>query len=263
VAQPPADVPELPELDRQGCRLATGLGAQRRDLARRAVRRPAAFGLAGVVLLIVLGVLQPTADGALVPRVLDDLRAALPLGLDRLDMLQVLLLPFLAMAAFETARGVRHARRTAAASLRIGAGGRLVQHDGIEEHVDLDHLLAVDVAPNEAFTDLNERTPIGSILVVRLADATGAVVDVNPGMWEDEAALVDVIRHYVWHGHASVTPEAAERYRLPVRGRHGHAAHAEEGSALEGLPPHSEEEREARLRALGIDIERTDEDPTS
>jgi hypothetical protein len=250
--------PPLPPVDVDGCRFRTVLGDARRRLAGRAVRRPASFAAAILVAIVVLGVVAPTGDGVFVPSVLEDLQARLPLGLDQLDVLQVLLLPFLVMALAELVRGGLHARRTAAATLRIGAGGRLVQDDGGEEHVDLDHLLHVDVAPNRAFIDLNERTPIGSVLVLRLSDATGAIVDVNPGMWRSEDELVEVIRRYVHEGHCAVTPEAAERYDLPVRGRHGHDASAEDGPALEGLPPRTEQERESRLRGLGIEMERGD-----
>lgn len=245
-----------PETDDRGCRLRTGVGPQRRALARRTVRRPAVALLGGLVVFVLLGLTQPTVDGAFVPRLIEDLHAGLPLGLSELDLLQLLVLPFLGMALYETVRGVRYARRTRAAELRIDAGGRLLQTDGETEHIDLDHLLHVDVAPNRAFTDLNERIPVGSVLVLRLTDATGGEVDVNPGMWEQEATVVEVIRHYAWHGHAAITPEAAERYRLPVRGRHGEAASAEVGPALEGLPPRSEAELEAPLRARGIEVER-------
>jgi hypothetical protein len=254
-APPPTEPPPLPDVDADGWRLVTALGAQRRALARRAVGRPAGFLAAALFAVALFAWWRPLRD-IVVPPLLDDVRAALPLGLDRLDLLALLTLPFAVMAAVALALGVAHARRTAAARLRVGGGGRLIQADGAEEHVDLEHLLDVDVAPNRAFTDLNERIPVGSVLVLRLTDATGARVDVNPGMWAEEDTLIAIIRRYVWDGHAAVSPEAAERYGLPVRGRHGEAAHPGEGPALRGEPPHSDEEREARLRALGIEVQR-------
>jgi hypothetical protein len=45
----------LPPLDDSGCRLRTGLGAERRALARRAVARPLALTAGGVLLFALLG----------------------------------------------------------------------------------------------------------------------------------------------------------------------------------------------------------------
>lgn len=250
---PPQPPPLPPAMDDKGCLLMTRVGFQRRRLVRRTLGRPLVF-LAGVLgLFLLLGVTRPTADGPLVPP-LEDLLAAAPGVLARLDPLQVLLLPFVLIALFLVARGVRHARRTAQAVLHVNVTGRLVQRDGVTEHVDLAHLLHVDVAPNRAFTEINERTPVGSTLVLRLTDATGAEVDVNPGMWAEEQAVIDVIRHHAWHGRAAITAEAAERYQLPVRDPHGEPA--PEGASSQLGPPRSEEEREAASRARGIDLER-------
>jgi hypothetical protein len=251
--------PALPAADREGCILRTRVGPQRRSVVRRALLRPSiALGI-GVATLIALGVYRPTAD-ALPSDLLDEVMGVLPGALAELDPLQVLLLPFLLFAAWLVARGLRHRRLAADAVLSIDVTGRLVQVDGHGEHVDLDHLLHVDVAPNAALVELNERTPVGSLLVFRLTDATGAVVDVNPGMWEAKQAIIDVVRHYAWHGDAAITPEAAERYALPVRGRDGHEHLAEEGAALEGHRPRDEGELEAPLRRAGLQLERAEAD---
>lgn len=250
----PSPPPPLPLADDRGCRLRTRVSAERRRLVRRTLVRPLLLLLMLVGVFVVLGVTRPTADGPLIPEVLEAVLAALPGLLSGLDPLQVLLAPFLLIGLFEVARGARYARRTARAVLHVNITGRLVQTDGITEHVDLDHLLHVDVAPNRAFTDLNERTPVGSTLVLRLTDATGAEVDVNPGMWAEEQAVVDIVRHHAWHGRCAITAEAAERYALPVRDPHGEPAPT--GASTQLGPPRTEEEREAALLARGIDVER-------
>ncbi len=252
--------PPPPEPDDRGIRFTTRVSAARRRLVRRVLLVPLVLLVAEVIAFIVLGVVRPTADGPLIPEPFDDLLARAPGILADLDPLQIALLPFILMGLFVVWRGVRYSLRTSQAVLTINESGRLVQTDGWTEHVDLDHLLDVDVAPNRAFTDLNERTPVGSPVVLRLRDATGGIVDVNPGMWEHEEQLVDIVRHYVWHGRAAVTADAARLYGLPVRYRHGEAAPTG-GVGPDGSPPHSEDEREAAVREGGIDLRRLDPGP--
>jgi hypothetical protein len=261
LSEPPA-LPDLPP--HTEIRMSTGVSRERRRLARRSFLRPAvALAVAGAA-FVAAGVLRPT-DGALLPQAVEELQARLPAATDELDLLQLLVVPFLVIAAIAVLRGARQMRTAARAQLRIRRTGRLQQADGgSEEHVDLDHLLLVDVAPNRALTEINERTPIGSLLVLRLRDATGAQVDVNPGMWQEEGHLLAVIRHYASQGHASITAEAARRYDLPVRDRagdlHDHA-HADDDlrPALEGTPAHGEAQLQAPLRERGIEVQRSAE----
>jgi hypothetical protein len=258
---PPDGLEQLPpEVE---LRLVSGVGRERRAMAQRTLRRPAVGLLIAVAVFALMGAWEPTADGALVPPAVDELQRDLPLGMDELDLTQLLVLPFIVIAAVGVVHGALQHRTAAKASLRIHRTGRLIQADGgREEHVDLDHLLHVDVAPNRALTDVNERRPVGSLLVLRLRDATGSEVDVNPGMWAQEGRIVDIIRRYAWDGHATITREAAERYDLPVRGRSGdHHDHADEdlGPALEGLPARTEAQREAPLRERGIEVQRAPE----
>jgi hypothetical protein len=259
----------LPPADSRGRLLRTRVTGQRRRLVRRAFGFPTVLLALGLLLFIVLGITQPDAQAA-VPRFVEDLQARLPGPLSRLTALQLVLLPFLAIAAFEVARGFRFARSTWEAQLVITADGRLEQRDGEVEHVDLGYLTEVDVIPNSAFEDLNERSPVGSPELLRLSDASGAVLDVNPGMWLEQEQLLEVIDRFVRTGHAMVTPAAAEYYDLPVRGRHG-----EDGPDLseQELPPGmfpfrqgtssgGEAELEAPLRERGIEIQRGPQIPS-
>lgn len=245
-------VPPLPPADLFGCMLRTRVSRQRRRLVRRAFVVPAALLLLGLVLFVLLGIFQAGAE-ALVPEPFERLTDGLPGPLSSLTALQVTLVPFLLIAGWLTARGARFARSTWEALLTITDDGRLEQRDGTVERIELDYLIDVDVAPNRAFTELNEQAPIGSVLVLRLTDASGATVDVNPGMWFEQQAIIDIIRHYVHNSTSRVSREAAERYDLPQRSGTGGVP------ASESTTTGDEAELQAPLRQLGIEVERSTE----
>jgi hypothetical protein len=253
----------LPPPDQRGRLLRTRVARDRRRLVRRAFAFPAMLLLLGLILFIFLGITQPDA-GAAVPDLLEGLRERLPGPLGRLTPLQFVLLPFLGIGAYEVARGARFARCTWEAQLTVTEDGRLEQRDAEVEHVDLGYLTEVDVEPSSAFEELNERSPIGSPLLLRLTDASGTTVCVNPGLWHEEEALLEVIDRFVRAGHATVSPAAAESYGLPLRGRHGEEGPDPSAQELppevipvgQGTSPSSEAEVEAALRERGIEIQR-------
>lgn len=244
--------PPLPPADRRGCILRTRVSRERRRLVRRAFVLPATLLLIGLVAFVALGIVRPDA-GALVPEAFEAFTDGLPGPLSGLSVLQVTLLPFLVIGAWQTGRGMRYARRTWDAQLTVTDDGRLEQRDGVVERIELDYLIDVDVAPNRAFTELNERAPVGSLFSIRLTDATGATVDVNPGMWFEEQAVTDIIRHYVHDSTARVSSDAAARYGMPQRSGTG-AVPLGEGTTADGEP-----ELEAPLRQLGIEVQRAPE----
>jgi hypothetical protein len=253
----------LPAPDRRGRLLRSRVTTQRRRLVRRAFAVPTLLLVGGLTSFIAIGVMG-LDDGLALPDLVEDLQARLPRPLSALTPLQLALLPFLAIATFEVVRGYRFARSTWAAQLVITADGRLEQRDLHVERVDLGYLTEVDVVPNATFEDLNERSPIGSPLLLRLTDASGTTIDVNPGMWVEEERLVEVIDRFVRDGHAMVTTAAAESYGFPVRARHGELGPELAAQDLpqrsvpsrQGTASGTDAELEAPLRELGIEIER-------
>jgi hypothetical protein len=255
--------PPLPPADRTGCLLRTRVSRQRRRSAQRAFGTRVGVLLGAVAVVVVLGVLEPEG-GVLAPEWYEQLRAGLPGPLGALSALQLAALPFIAMAAWQAWTAWRFARCSAAAHLSITVDGRLEQRDDAVQRLELAHLVDVDVAPNSAFMELNEGVPIGSLFVLRLTDASGATVDVNPRMWAEAEAVTDIVRHHIITGRASITEDAAERYDLPLRGRHGEEhghGHLSRGGRPPGKRPASglEPELEAPLRELGIEVQRSAE----